>query len=333
MAKWAHDIPPDAPVSELAANALDPRLSEVRRALRQVEREGEKREHVHRLRVATRRAGAAINLFQELLPGKKRRNLRKLLHRARRAAGEARDLDVFEKRLEPWLDIDPESGREIRERIEQERSEAVPKLERLRKKLEDREFPRAARKLVRRIEWRGEAAEPSACEAAISHLDPFLAAFRQAGAGELSDFAKLHQFRVAGKHLRYGLEIYGAILPNERRESLLNELTALQDELGEINDWVAAVDRLTDWIDAEREEARRAELSTLRESVRERLDERRLEFLRRYEPGWPTRFADEVGAAFAERHQRQEFSANGHDGQARVPCDADESRWASEFMD
>src|SRR5262249_22855308 len=52
-------------------------------------------EHVHRLRVATRRAGAALRIFESCLPDKTFRRVRKQLRAMRRAAGEARDWDVF----------------------------------------------------------------------------------------------------------------------------------------------------------------------------------------------------------------------------------------------
>src|SRR5206468_5052202 len=52
-------------------------------------------EDVHRLRVATRRAGAALKIFQPCLPDKVFRRVRKQLRALRRAAGEARDWDVF----------------------------------------------------------------------------------------------------------------------------------------------------------------------------------------------------------------------------------------------
>src|SRR5690606_28603104 len=56
-------------------------------------------EHVHQLRVSTRKAGAALKLFRELLPKKRAKRLNVSLKGIRRAAGEARDLDVLLERL------------------------------------------------------------------------------------------------------------------------------------------------------------------------------------------------------------------------------------------
>src|SRR5688572_17294219 len=56
-------------------------------------------EFVHQMRVATRRSAAALALFVELLPRKKTKHMLKRLKRLRKAAGEARDLDVLCQRL------------------------------------------------------------------------------------------------------------------------------------------------------------------------------------------------------------------------------------------
>lgn len=56
-------------------------------------------QRVHQLRVATRRAIAAIDAFRDLLPTKRADWFTKQLRRIRRAAGEARDLDVLTDRL------------------------------------------------------------------------------------------------------------------------------------------------------------------------------------------------------------------------------------------
>ena len=56
-------------------------------------------EHVHRLRVATRRASAALKLYRDCVGDKPARWMKKWLRKIRRAAGDARDLDVLADRL------------------------------------------------------------------------------------------------------------------------------------------------------------------------------------------------------------------------------------------
>ena len=52
-------------------------------------------EYVHQLRVATRRADAALRIFAPCLPGKVHKKARHRLRRLRQAAGAAHDWDVF----------------------------------------------------------------------------------------------------------------------------------------------------------------------------------------------------------------------------------------------
>src|SRR5262245_26254841 len=94
--KWIEGLTPTMTLAEAAHLVLNARLSVVRTTLpAAVERYGEDFEHVHQLRVATRRAGAAIKLLGDCLPGKVKQAVKKSLRSLRKAAGEARDWDVF----------------------------------------------------------------------------------------------------------------------------------------------------------------------------------------------------------------------------------------------
>src|SRR5437660_8796974 len=94
--KWIAELTADTPLREAARHALKVRLHVVRDHLPLAVEEGERDpEHVHQLRVATRRAGAALRIFGSCLAGKALKTVKKRLRRTRRAAGEARDWDVF----------------------------------------------------------------------------------------------------------------------------------------------------------------------------------------------------------------------------------------------
>src|SRR5262249_28571229 len=60
-------------------------------------------EHVHQLRVGTRRGDAALRIFRDCLPGRTYRHARQRLRTIRRAAGAARDWDVFLQALHQRL--------------------------------------------------------------------------------------------------------------------------------------------------------------------------------------------------------------------------------------
>src|SRR5438105_13866764 len=102
--KWIAGLKPDMPISEAARLTLNLRLRVVRDRLpAAVFQAEEDTENVHQLRVSTRRAGAAVRLFREYLPPGLGKRLRRELRSLRRAAGEARDWDVFLDLLRPRL--------------------------------------------------------------------------------------------------------------------------------------------------------------------------------------------------------------------------------------
>ena len=104
--KWISDLTRETPIADAARRVLSVRLEVVRDYLRLATREPDKDvEHVHQLRVGTRRAGAALNIFSLCLPEKVYRNARRYLRRIRRAAGQARDWDVFLEELLSWCAV------------------------------------------------------------------------------------------------------------------------------------------------------------------------------------------------------------------------------------
>ena len=95
---WLVTDGPDAAVGQVAMRTLRGRLRAVW-AEAHAAAEGTAPEHVHRLRVATRRTLAAFDVFRDVLPAKRAAWFRKRLRLLRRAAGDARDLDVLTGRL------------------------------------------------------------------------------------------------------------------------------------------------------------------------------------------------------------------------------------------
>src|SRR3954454_15518570 len=98
--KWIEGIGPETTVTDAARRSLELRLAVVAHMLPLAAHLAEHDiEHVHRLRVATRRAAAALKLYRDWLPQKSARWTKKRLRQIRRAASEARDLDVLIQRL------------------------------------------------------------------------------------------------------------------------------------------------------------------------------------------------------------------------------------------
>src|SRR5690348_512201 len=94
--KWISDLKADTPVAEAARHVLFVRLQVVKDYLPRAALEPDHDiEYVHQLRVGSRRADAALRIFRACLPAKAHRKARRRLRKLRRAAGAARDWDVF----------------------------------------------------------------------------------------------------------------------------------------------------------------------------------------------------------------------------------------------
>ena len=92
----AAETRPDKSVIEVALSTLDDRLKTVRKRFSQaVRHEGTNAERVHQLRVATRRAAAALGLYHDFVPRKSAKKMDARLKRIRRTAGDIRDCDML----------------------------------------------------------------------------------------------------------------------------------------------------------------------------------------------------------------------------------------------
>jgi CHAD domain-containing protein len=182
--------------------------------------------NVHQFRTYSRRLQVLLEeLSLELTRNDKR--LLKLLRRLRRRAGRVRDLDVQIAALRS-LKIPQEPRRKARllgtltdMRIERER-----KLNRA----VDRKTIRELRRRLKRSESKHETP---------GTVEPLQVAYRM-----LAEISKprvplteeiLHQYRIAGKRVRYLTELAGQV---PEAASLIGSLKGMQDALGDWHDWM-----------------------------------------------------------------------------------------------
>jgi CHAD domain-containing protein len=248
--KWIAGIRPDGSVCEAARVSLEARLATVVHYLPLAAYHAEQdREHVHRLRVATRRAMAVLALYRDYLPCKPASWVKRRLKAARRAAGEARDLDVLAERL---LREYRERATKVVDEIASERADVQPQIVKVCAQFRRKDrFVRKSARLIENIRC-----------AAPCHVAQDTNGFRDWAARELAtqaneflsampdghtDLAALHQFRIHGKAFRYTIELLAPALPKEIRETHYRTVEALQEHLGKINDHVTARDRLRQW--------------------------------------------------------------------------------------
>jgi CHAD domain-containing protein len=266
--KWLAGIDPDASVSDAARLSLEARLTAVAHHLPLAAYHAQPNpEHVHRLRVSTRRAEAALELYCDWLPRKRARWIKKRLKKIRRAAGEARDLDVLGQRLAGDYG---ERAAAVLPIVARERAAVQADIVRIAEKSRsDDRFVRKTARLVQSVgalcETEASADRPSfrdwAAEKLADAAEPFFGSIP----GEVADMDALHQFRIRAKSLRYAIELLARAFGPELRDDHYPVVEQLQERLGRINDHVTARDRLRTWAADDRHSAQKGLLCELAE--------------------------------------------------------------------
>lgn len=299
--KWIDGTTPEQPATEAAREAIRLRLKLVAHYLPlAAEHADEDREYVHQLRVATRRATAALKIFADLLPAGRFKWMKKRLRRIRQAAGDARDLDVLIARLEPRIgDSDTDPWRELVDELRQRRASAQLPIRKINERLDGRDVLRRIRGLERRVRLRGASAErdtPTFVEAARARLTPLANDFFGAICGPLDDLSAMHQCRIRGKKLRYAMEVFAGAFPPSFRDDLYPQIEQVQELLGEINDRATAHEHFSQWLNRAHDEPRRQLLRTLLTEESNALDDAREKFL----GWWDDERAADLRGKFAE---------------------------------
>ncbi len=301
--KWITGINSATSLQAAARLALEARLGAVLKHLpKAMHKAHEDVEHVHQLRVATRRARAAIDLFADCIAEKCYKRLRKILRRLRRLAGDARDCDVFLARLrDPLAAATPrevaglhwiagnfsatrahaqakltEGGAAAREQLDSLLSDACDELQ---------------------ANAGGAPSRFRLPDHARPHLLELIHKLEERATGDARDLPQLHQIRIQGKRLRYAIEVFAKVFPTSLSEEIHPQVEGLQEILGRINDHSVAVERLTQM----RSHARQFEEAlwpTWRPGVESLLRTERKQLAnerKHYERFWQTWCRNEVG--------------------------------------
>jgi CHAD domain-containing protein len=247
--KWISDLAAGTPVADAARHVLTVRLEVVRDYLPRAVREADKDpENVHQLRVGTRRARAALDIFATCLPDKAYRTARRELRRIRRAAGEARDWDVFLAALAAWPrprsdnqrpGLDLLAGYAAGQRVGAQRHLEVV----------GERYPFGLDRLLAETVAAVHKPHPvhglhTLADLARPLLSGLLCDLDQAAARDLDDYDNLHQVRIAGKRLRYAMEVFADCFAAPFRTELYPAVEEMQEILGNANDSHLAAGRL-----------------------------------------------------------------------------------------
>jgi CHAD domain-containing protein len=236
---------PVTPVGEIAFFALAGRLDTIPELLeRAALRHDDDVEHVHRLRVATRRAEATLELFGPFGAKRPARRVASTLSTIRKAAGRARDLDVFIERSR----LRQKQG--LMETLERRRKQSQKRIRRVYK-----EFVRSGK--LKRHTLRLLRSMPTDIDVggripfdlwAHNQLRTCVEAFFDAWPHDSTDLNAIHQFRIQAKGLRYTLELVVSAFPKALRDDFYPQIEEFQNVLGDINDHVVACRKLEQWI-------------------------------------------------------------------------------------
>ncbi len=243
---------PDAALLDAARTVIENRLEVVSRLLPLAHaRSSEDLEFVHQLRVATRRAAAALDVFRPWIKPSQWKTTRKQLSRIRRAAGAARECDVQSRLLRgPYKHASGSKRAALKRALEligRDRVLAQETIDRVARSSADRKLLKKGRKLLRGMvelaAATGREEGMTLQHAAIARLPEIAAGVDVAARADLSILDNIHQLRINAKRLRYGLEIFGPCL-GRQGEVMTRRLESLQDELGAINDSHEITERL-----------------------------------------------------------------------------------------
>jgi CHAD domain-containing protein len=221
----------------------------------------------------------AFRVFADSLPKDERRWMKKRLRSLRQAASDARDLDVLGKRLEKAAEETASSRlRPLVERIVAYRRRAQKPLVTAYAKAKRKGFKKRSRALVKTISWQREEPEPTFRDAARTTLAPLVDKFLRAAQADLSDVETLHQMRIAGKRVRYAMELLSGAFDESSRGEFFAAFEEIQDKLGAINDLATAIALFKEWIERPDDDESRGELAELVAQEQGQLDAKCQEF-------------------------------------------------------
>jgi len=295
--KWIDGLSADTPLGDAARRALKVRFEVVSDYLPlALHKADEDPEHVHQLRVATRRARAALDVFEACVPGKSYKAVRKHLRRIRRAAGAARDWDVFLEELagQPKVASRHRAGTDLLIGYAlAQRTLAQINLDSLSHKERPSEFDDVVAETLAAVQSADDPNLGTLIDLAAPMLADLTRELAEAAAGDLDDYAHLHQVRIVGKRLRYAMEIFAGCFDARFREKLYPAVEEMQDILGTANDSHVALGRLkeilerVDRLPPSHKKRLTPGLRALRKQHEERLG-RQVEAFRDWWKRWPT---------------------------------------------
>jgi len=228
----------DTHVGEAAALVFAARMAAIRLTLPLAARDAEQDiEHVHRLRVATRRMAAALGVFEPIVGMKQHRKSMKMLKAIRKAAGDARACDVhileFARRHHTSDAREQRSLEELIAYLTRRRAKAQARIRAASNDYPAKRIERRENKLIGSIRSDGPLSDQTLDALAADFVPSLIDSLHEHGR-ELIEIEQLHELRIAGKQVRYALAVLAPCY--ECTADAAKQFQQLQDALGNIND-------------------------------------------------------------------------------------------------
>ncbi|MGE3476318.1 MAG: CHAD domain-containing protein [Rhodospirillaceae bacterium] len=200
---------------------------------------------IHRMRVSLRRLRSALYGARRLLPKAEYESVRLKLKYLLQSLGPARDWEVLTGRMSDL--VDEEGIGDV------QRAAGVRKSRALMQAADVLGARKATKAVLEVMRWfedlpasrQGRKLKIRACDAAGDILcELFDRVRRRSRHFERQSVEGRHRLRIAGKNLRYNIELYGGLYPKRKVEEFLALLKPVQDDLGHLNDVGRARDLL-----------------------------------------------------------------------------------------
>ncbi len=238
---------------EVCAYGADPIVQNIKAIKAEITgvRQAKDKEHIHRMRVASRRLRAALAIFHDCLPAKRSLLWARDIRSLTRALGAARDTDVQIEVVREIYTVVAEKVnkpgiRRLLLRLKQQRKALQ---ERVQKTLEQLEKSSSLENISSKFEHliSGGQTLPAkkdqlyrlAYETINDRLNEFLA--YEVYIRRVEYKQELHAMRIAAKKLRYTMEIFNGLFPGE----ITNAIQAAR----KTQEWIGAIHDCDVWIE------------------------------------------------------------------------------------
>ena len=245
------DVGKDPGFRSLCATSLRGHLAALQKEMEGVLRNDDP-ENVHRMRVASRRVRADLDVFESIFPKKKFASWKKEIRAMTRMLGSARDADVQITYLEELLKgPHPEAvGKGLEALLEHKRAHRVSLQPALARSIGQLTQDRTIEALVEHLAGMEQAKKQETGFRTRANLSKSMESI-QKRVDEVIGYSKYverplaiaehHAMRISAKRLRYTLEIF-QLLYDDGLKDEISEIKRFQDALGEMHDcdvWIS----------------------------------------------------------------------------------------------